>query len=131
MRSVDVFWEQNPGKGFKIPLLKLDGKKVESEKCSKPLRIHQPNSCFKTLLLSQNVVVQPLESSIQIMKGSGKILVSSIRLLTSMEVDEIIIYGVIIVSDLIIVEKIVGNYMGNQQIGNQESNVMDEDTRPQ
>ena len=48
-----------------------------------------------------------------------------------MEVDRIIAYGVIIVSDLTIVEKIVGNYMGNQQIGNQESKVMDEDTRPQ
>ena len=42
-----------------------------------------------------------------------------------------IVYGVIIVSDITIVEKIVGNYMGNQQIGNQETKVMDEDSRPQ
>ena len=65
------------------------------------------------------------------MESSVQILVNSVQLLTSMEVDRIIMYGVIIVSDLTIVEKIVGNYIGNQQIGNQGSKVMDEDTRPQ
>ncbi|RVW15299.1 Auxin response factor 12 [Vitis vinifera] len=59
--------------------------------------------------------------NVQIMESSGQILVSSVRLLTCMKGDGMIVYGVIIVSDITIVEKIVGNYMGNQQIGNQES----------
>ena len=64
------------------------------------------------------------------MESSGQILVSSVRLLTCMKGDGMIVYGVIIVSDITIVEKIVGNYMGNQQIGNQESKVMEKDTMP-
>ncbi|RVX23159.1 hypothetical protein CK203_000121 [Vitis vinifera] len=34
--------------------------------------------CYKTLLLSQNIVVQPLESNVQIMERSVQILVSSV-----------------------------------------------------
>ena len=121
MRSVEVFWEIQDAFA---EVRREESRRREMLKTSK-------DPCYKTLLLSQNIVVQPLESNVQIMERIVQILVSSVWLLTRVEVDRIIVYSVIIVSDLTIVEKIVGNYMGNQQIGNQESKVMDEDTRPQ